>query len=935
MLLDKYTKQSPIIGVAGMGGGINSYIFLSSGGGYEISRSLRFNSEDSAYLNRTPSSAGNRKTWTWSGWVKRTKLSQWTVLFGGAVGSNTDGIFITSDNIIYVALGTNHYLAPNLRDTSAWYHIVLSVDTTQSTNTDRIKVYINGVLAAVGTAGYPSQNYDTGVNNAVLQTIGRNAGNTGSFGEYYLADVHLVDGQQLAPTDFGETDDNGVWQPKKFGGSHGTNGFHLDFKDNSSNAALGTDTSGNSNTWTVNNLSVAPTSIDTSQKWSGLLSASGGSGFTNQGAGGFAGFDDTNNYTYVTGASSGTNYTITLTPPSPISFTTSLVVRVESGVSEVTINGGSTWVADTGGLVTFTGPGSFSAITVRDSRGQYSGEFHSVKVDGKLLVDPGALSYVDSLVDTPSNAAEPTDSGIGGEIVGNYAKLNPLDPTTATLSNGNLDCNLGNASTHVRGTFQISSGKWYWEITPTVLTANMLIGICLPTQAFSADLNTSAAFTYYNDGRKFSNGSGSSYGASYTVNDVIGVAFDADAGTLTFYKNGASQGTAFTGLTSEYFPAVSDGTSGAASSFVINFGQRAFAYTAPSGYKALCTANLPEPTIADGSQYFDTKLVSGNSSTQTISGFNFSPDFVWAKSRSHTTDHYLFDIVRGATNELKSNSTSAEGSNSGLTQFNSDGYNIGSDSSMNTSGRTYVNWAWDAGSSTVSNTDGTITSQVRANPSAGFSIVSWTGNSTAGATLGHSLSAAPKMIIIKNRSRGTYGDWVIGHDAINGFQDGNQLYFTTAGVASGEGFFNNTSPTSSVFTVKNNYQVNYAGDNYIAYCFAPVEGYSAMGSYTGNGSTDGPFVHTGFKPKWLLVKLSSAANGNWWIWDSEREPVNPITIPLYANTNAAETSSGTGAHDLISNGFKFRDTGGAYNTNGYTYIYAAFAEHPFKTARAR
>ena len=225
--------------------------------------------------------------------------------------------------------------------------------------------------------------------------------------------------------------------------------------------------------------------------------------------------------------------------------------------------------------------------------------------------------------------------------------------------------------------------------------------------AHAAQALTHNGYSYEQAGRKVHNNSYSSYGASFADGDIIGIALDMDAGQVTFYKNGASQGVAFTGLSGKSMQPMLERGSGFTMSYICNFGQRAFAYPAPSGYKSLNTANLPEPTIADGSQYFDTKLVSGNSSTQTISGFNFSPDFVWAKSRSHTTDHYLFDIVRGATNELKSNSTSAEGSNSGLTQFNSDGYNIGSDSSMNTSGRTYVNWAWDAGSSTVSNTDGT------------------------------------------------------------------------------------------------------------------------------------------------------------------------------------------------------------------------------------
>jgi hypothetical protein len=328
----------------------------------------------------------------------------------------------------YYAGGYNARLTTTAvyRDFSAWMHVVFALDTSQATANSRMRLYVNGVEVTTFTnRTNPSLNDEYGVNSTVAHQIGFNSVAGGYYFNGYLADIHFIDGQALDPSSFGEFDTNGVWQPIDASGlTYGTNGFRLPFSDNSTAAALGTDTSGNGNDWTVNNISVAPTSINTSQKWSGLLSASGGSGFTNQGAGGFAGYDDASNYTYVTGASSGTNYTITLTPASTISFTTSLVVRVESGQGEVTINGGTTWVADTGGLVTFIGPGSFSAITVRDKRGQYSGEFHSVKVDGVLLVDPGALSYVDSLVDSPTNYG--TDTGAGGEVRGNYCTWNPL-----------------------------------------------------------------------------------------------------------------------------------------------------------------------------------------------------------------------------------------------------------------------------------------------------------------------------------------------------------------------------------------------------------------------------------------------------------------------------------------------------------------------------
>ena len=231
-------------------------------GAQVIDGSLKFDSSKEQYLNKTPSASGNRRTWTWSGWVKRNKVGHYSGLFGGADGSNTQGIYITNADEIYVPIGgQNHIWSPKIRDLSAWYHIVLAVDTTQATNTDRIKTYINGVALTssdVKTAGWPSQNIESSVNNTGLHTIGRNAGNTGSYGEYYLADVHFIDGQALAATDFGAFDsDTGVWNPKRFGGSFGTNGFHLKFDDYSSEAALGTDSSSNNNTFTTNNFSVS------------------------------------------------------------------------------------------------------------------------------------------------------------------------------------------------------------------------------------------------------------------------------------------------------------------------------------------------------------------------------------------------------------------------------------------------------------------------------------------------------------------------------------------------------------------------------------------------------------------------------------------------------------------------------------------------------
>jgi hypothetical protein len=407
---------------------------------------------------------------------------------------------------------------------------------------------------------------------------------------------------------------------------------------------------------------------------------------------------------------------------------------------------------------------------------------------------------------------------------------------------------------------------------------------------------------------------------------VIGVALDADNGTLTFYKNGISQGQAYSGLTSgPYFPAVSlNNTSGGN----CNFGQRPFAYAAPSGFKALCDTNLPAPTIAKGSSVFDTTLYTGTGAARSVTGLNFSPDFVWIKARSQAYSNTVFDIIRGATNYLYTDLANAEASGAQfLTAFNSDGFSLGSNAAINQSSQTYAAWAWDAGSSTVTNTAGTITSQVRANASAGFSVVTYTGTG-ANATVGHGLNVAPSMVIVKRRDAAA--NWQVRHTSITA-ANSIQLNLTNAAAAATT-IWNSTAPSSTVFSIGTSADVNASAGTYVAYCFAAVTGYSAFGSYTGNGSADGPFVYLGFRPAFIMMKRTDTT-GNWVMLDSKREGYNVDNDPLYANlTNTEGTDD---LVDITSNGFKLRSTNADCNASGGTYVYAAFAENPFQFARAR
>ena len=315
----------------------------------------------------------------------------------------------------------------------------------------------------------------------------------------------------------------------------------------------------------------------------------------------------------------------------------------------------------------------------------------------------------------------------------------------------------------------------------------------------------------------------------------------------------------------------------------------------------------------------------------TVNGVNFQPDFVWVKGRSGATDHALYDSVRGTTKDLVSNATSAETTQAtGLTAFGSTGFTVGALAKMNTSAATYVGWQWKGGGTAVSNTSGSITSSVSANASAGFSVVTYTGTGAAG-TIGHGLGVTPSMIIVKPRS-GT-GDWIVYTNTTGA---GNFLLLdTNAASAASTTKWNNTAPTSSVFSVGIDTTTNLVTTTYVAYCFAPVSGYSAFGSYTGNASADGPFVYLGFRPRYVMLKRSDTggANYNWFCYDSARDTYNATQNYLEINVASAEQNGA--AVDFLSNGFKVRLTSTYWNASGGTFIYMAFAENPFKYSLAR
>jgi len=559
----------------------------------------------------------------------------------------------------------------------------------------------------------------------------------------------------------------------------------------------------------------------------------------------------------------------------------------------------------------------------------------------------------DAMLDVPTNTSA---------TVANYAVINPLTNSSySTLSSGNLQTygNTATDSSNSRSSIAFTSGKYYMEFT---VTGSSALGNTYPQYGIVAAVDGSSpnnglpqvgatsgmlypnnSVAYVSSGNKKTNNTVTSYGSSFTTGDVIGLAIDADNGAIYFSKNNTWQNSgvptsgssktgaalSWTGASIELLIANSEYNGSGSHA---NFGQRPFSYTPPTGFVALNTYNLPTPTILQGNKYMDAVTYNGSNSNLTVTNAgSFQPDLVWAKSRSGAYNNILVDAIRGGNLYLSSNTTTADTTSTGLATFTSTGITwIGGASGVNASGDTYVDWMWKGGNGTSSNTSGSITSTVSVNATAGFSVVTYTGNNTNGATVGHGLGVAPAMIITKVRS--TTSSWWVYQKAMG---DNTMALNTTAAqiASTGNGVYNTASFTSNVFALGAGV-INGSGATHVSYCWAEIAGFSKFTSYTGNGSTDGPFIFLGFRPKFVMIKRTDSTN-DWNMYDSRIGAYNVIDELLKANTSAAETTYYTYGIDFLSNGFKLRETDTGQNASGGTYIVAAFAENPFKNSNAR
>ena len=945
-------------------------------GGKIIEKSLRFNGDNTYLTKASTSTTGNRSKWTWSAWIKRTKLGTVQDLYSAYDPRGFYNIirFGTDDQLNFQSNSaaikkTNR----KFRDTTGWYHIVVVIDTPNTTAADRVIIYVNGSRETFETDNQVLPSEIFAFNQAHVHTLGVYADGSNYNFDGYMADIHFRDGEALDPTYFGFTDgQTGMWLPKPYTGTF-TNVNSSSLNDGTTwnstyaNAFNGTATdsgagdgsyTGLNSTFTINFPGDGVT-VSSSLQFQGYAPASAQSTFDQYVDIYVNGTERT--CTIVSGSENGTHSAV-----HNIDFTGTMTsLRMQS---KPTSNNGISQVIVDGEIL----------VNGLDARGNNSYHIDFIDDSGTTATTLGKDTSGNANNYTPNNfsvtAGEDDDSFTFTPTPSpnQFPTFEPLYSSqqgggSVTYSEGALKiATSASGSNYARYPFAMSSpefavnsGKWYVEFKCG--STKCAFGICNTAQ-FDSDMTNNpygaaarTSLIYTSEGQLRGNNSDVRNGnGAFTTNDIIGIALDLDNMKIYFHKNGTyiNSGNPNTGanpdtvqdLQATYnsggyiFQAGSDGQNNITAH--ANFGQRAFSYSIPTGYKTLTRDRLPDniPSIVRPQRHFDTLLYTGNGATQSITGLEFAPDFVWIKERSSTSNHTLGDTVRGANKILESNDGDAEHEpDAGAHRFKSfdpNGFTHENSGAVNQSGETYVAWCWKAGGTAVSNSDGSITSSVSANQEAGFSVVTWTGNATAGATVGHGLGKAPACIFLKGRSFEDH--WAVYHKGIGtSLSDSNRklLKLNDSGTyQTSTSYWNDTSPTASVFSLGTDQRTNKNTGTFVAYCWAEIPGYSKFGKYIGNGNADGAYVDLGFRPALIIYKATNDGQ-HWQIHDTKRLGYNQRNDSLEPSDNSTEQTNRN--IDILSNGFKLRNGLSQSNGGSIEYVYMAWAEQqgqtPFNT----
>jgi len=911
-------------------------------GDYEIKRSLRFNSADSTYLSRTPSSAGNRKTFTFSAWVKRSKLGRAVILgVATSLGSQESGIEFDGDIIrCYQYTGSfNFRIRTNAqyRDLSAWLHIVFALDTTQASSNNRAKLYVNGEqVTDLNANEQPSQNLDCSfLNTTTEHRIGQLAGSQKFDG--YMAEINFIDGLQLTPSSFGETNaGTGQWNPKKYVGSYGSNGFYLPLTDNSGTTAttLGKDSSGNGHNFTPNNFSVSDVVKDSPTNNFATLDILAESGGTYS-EGNLKAVGASDPFSSTIGFASGKFYY-----EAYIDATTNIyvgVIPIDYGLNPARGGGwnhGAIAYRSSGQQYKLKSGGGYSSVSTSYGASYTAGDIIGCAVD----IDNDTVTFYKNGVsqgNTSDGVSYITASGttsIYGAIVysnggNNTFRVNFGQDSTfqGTVSAG------GNTDANGIGDFKYTVPTGFKALCsanlpdPTILLPNKHFDTLLYTGQDTSSLYNVTGLEFQPD-----------WVWGKARNDTIGhILFDSVRGEDRQLETNNTDAEVL--------------RSSAAYRFLSN------------GFAVSTVGNLNNPVNyvawnwnagATDSATYTVKVVSDSGNKYRFNDFG--------------TSAVTLDLAEGGTYTFDGSDSSMSGHPFVIgTAANGSVYSTGVTYQLDGVSVTYSAYTSGYSSATTrkliitvpasapqlyywcsihsgmggaintntslgsSNFAGSIQSTVKANTTAGFSIVTYTGTSASTATIGHGLGVTPNVIIV--RERDDTSQWAYFQTQL-GF--GNKLNLNSTDASGGSSLMNSTSPTSTVFTVKNTSSgdVLNNGGLFLAYCFSEVAGYSKFGSYTGNGVADGTFVYTGFRVAWLMTKRSSAAR-NWIIYDNKRGPFNEVDNFLEADT--VNTEDPKDMIDFTANGFKLRDSDTDVNSSGDTYIYLAFAEAPFRNARAR